>query len=48
MHGTDSEWMFTHEAPIVIGLILSMFIVPKIANAFFFKMTQSIRIESTK
>ena len=45
VHGIDTEWMFFHEAPMVIGLILSMFIVPMIANAFFFKMMPSIRID---
>ena len=45
IHGTDSGWMYYHEAPMVIGLILSMFIVPRIANAFFFKMTPSIRTD---
>lgn len=34
-----------HEVLIVIGLLASMYIVPKIVNAFCFKMAESIRIE---
>ena len=37
--------MYYHEVPMVAGLLLSMFIVPKIVNAFFFKLEPSIRIE---
>ena len=48
LHGADNEWMFTHEVPMVAGLIASMFIIPRIANAFFFKMEQSIRIDAYK
>lgn len=29
----------------VIGLLLSMLIVPKLVNAFFFKMTEAIRLD---
>ncbi|WP_297961652.1 hypothetical protein [uncultured Ruminococcus sp.] len=46
IHGADNEWMFTHEAPMVIGLILSMFIVPRVVNAFFFSLAPSIRIDT--
>ena len=46
IHGADNEWMFTHEAPMVIGLILSILLVPRIANAFFFKMMPSVRIDA--
>ena len=45
LHGTKNEWWFTHEVPMVLGMILSIFIVPKIANAFFFRMAPSIRID---
>lgn len=48
VHGMDSEWMFTHEVPMVLGLILSMFLVPRIASAFFFNMVQSVRIDAYK
>lgn len=41
----DYEWLARYELLIVLGLIISMFIVPRIANAFFFKMAQAIRIE---
>ena len=45
IHGADNEWMFTHEMPMCIGLILSMAIVPRIVNAFFFSLVPSIRID---
>lgn len=45
LNGTKNAWMYYHEVPMVAGLLLSMFIVPKIVNAFFFKLEPSIRIE---
>ncbi len=45
LNGMKTEWMFTHEMPMCIGLIISMWIVPMIANAFFFKMSPAIRID---
>lgn len=44
LNGNKSEWMYYHEVPMVIGLLLLKFIVPKLANAFFFKLEPSIRI----
>lgn len=38
-------WLYPIEKQVVIGLILAVFIVPKIVNAFFFKMEPAIRIE---
>lgn len=32
------------EVPLQIAVVLSIVIVPRIVNAFFFKLTQSIRI----
>ncbi len=32
------------EVPIQIGIVLSLLIIPRLVNAFFFKMTESIRI----
>lgn len=34
-----------HDILIVIGLIASLFVVPKLVNAFFFKMAEAIRID---
>ncbi len=34
-----------YEIPIVIALIASIVIVPRIVNGFFFKMTEAIRID---
>lgn len=34
-----------HDILIVIGLIASLFIVPRLVNAFFFKMAEAIRID---
>jgi hypothetical protein len=48
LHGLDSVWMYTHEMPIVIGIIAIMYIVPKIVNAFCFKMVKSIRLDAYK
>lgn len=48
LNGLNSAWMYYHEVPMVIGLILLMFIVPKLVNAFFFKMAPAIRIEPKK
>ncbi len=48
MNGTKTAWLYYHEFPIVLGLLLSMFIVPRLVNAFFFKMEPSIRIEYKK
>ena len=40
------EWLSYYELFVVLGLLASMYIVPKLANAFFFKMAQAIRIQS--
>lgn len=41
----DIPWLDTYELLVLPGLLLSMFIVPKLVNAFCFKMAQAIRIE---
>lgn len=46
--GTPNEWIWLNEVPIAFGLLISKFIVPRIANAFFFRMTPSIRIDAVK
>ncbi len=33
------------EIPQVIGLILALFLVPRLVNAFFFRLTEAIRID---
>lgn len=43
----DISWLSYWEIVIVIGLLLSMFVVPRLVNAFFFKMSEAIRIETT-
>jgi hypothetical protein len=44
--GLKTEWMYTHEMPICIGIIISMLIVPRLVNAFCFKMMETIRIDA--
>lgn len=46
--GTAYEWIDIFEVEIVIGLILSISLIPKLVNAFFFKMAPAIRIEPKK
>jgi len=41
----DIDWLYPIEKRVVLGLILAIFIVPRIANVFFFKMEPAIRIE---
>lgn len=48
LNGTKNEWWYYHEWPIVFGLVMSMLIVPRIVHAFFFKLTESIRIDAYK
>ncbi|MBE6862783.1 MAG: hypothetical protein E7497_07820 [Ruminococcus sp.] len=42
----DIAWLDKYELLVVPGLLLSIYIVPKLANAFFFKMAQAIRIDA--
>ena len=46
--GTSYEWIADYELLIGIGLLLAKFIVPRLVNAFFFKMTPAIRIDPVK
>lgn len=48
INGGGKDWLHFYEIPLVSGLILSMFIVPRIVHAFFFKLEQSIRIDAYK
>ena len=48
LHGLDNVWMYTHEVPIVAGIIVLMYVVPKIVNAFCFKLVHSIRLDAYK
>ena len=37
--------LVSHRIWLMILLILSLFVVPAVANAFFFKMEESIRLD---
>jgi len=39
------DFLAIREIPLMILLILSLFVVPAVANAFFFKMEESIRLD---
>ena len=41
-----NDWLHFYEIPMVLGLVLSMFLVPRIVHAFFFKLEQSIRLDA--
>jgi hypothetical protein len=42
----DIEWLYYYEIPIAAGLIISLFLVPRLVNAFFFKMEPAIRLDT--
>lgn len=46
--GTEFEWIAFYEVPIVIGIIVLKFIVPRLVNAFFFRLEPAIRIDAVK
>lgn len=46
--GTDYEWIYYNELLINAGIIISIIIVPRLVNAFFFKLAPAIRIEPVK
>lgn len=48
LNGLKNEWMFTHEMPMCICLLASMYVVPRIVNAFCFRLVQSIRLDAYK
>lgn len=43
--GTEYDWVAHYELPIGIGLLLTKFIVPRLVNAFCFRMEPAIRID---
>ncbi|MCR5707534.1 MAG: hypothetical protein K6G82_04605 [Ruminococcus sp.] len=45
LRGTQYEWVAHYELLISIGLILLKFIVPRLVNAFCFKLEPAIRID---
>lgn len=47
-YGLSTEWMFTHEVPMVAGIALSIWLIPMIVNGFFFKLKESVRIDAYK
>lgn len=46
--GTEYEWIAFYEIPLAIGIIILKFIVPKLVNAFFFRLAPAIRIDAVK
>jgi len=42
---TQYEWIARYEMQIVGGLIISMLVVPRLVNAFFFKLEPAIRVD---
>lgn len=46
--GTEYEWIAHNEMLINIGIILSIIVIPRLVNAFFFRLSPAIRIESVK
>ena len=46
--GTEYHWVYFYEMPISAGIILLTFIVPKIVNAFCFRLSPAIRIDAVK
>lgn len=47
-YGTKYEWLYVYEILIDIGIIALKLIVPRLVNAFFFKLSPAIRIEPVK
>ncbi|MCD8187525.1 MAG: hypothetical protein LUD57_02695 [Ruminococcus sp.] len=41
----DIEWLSYWELIIVPALLVSIIVIPKLVNAFFFKMEQAIRLD---
>lgn len=46
--GTSLNWIAYYEVFICVGLFLSILIIPKAVNAFFFKLAPAIRIDAVK
>ena len=46
--GTSLDWVGVYELFINIGLLISKFVVPRLVNAFFFRLEPAIRIEPVK
>lgn len=45
---TEYEWIAHYEMLIGIGIIVSMFVIPRLVNAFFFRLSPAIRIDAVK
>ena len=43
--GTQYDWLDKFEWDINFGLVILMFIIPKLANGFFFKMEPAVRVD---
>ncbi len=48
MAGTSLDWIHYYEWFINLGLLASMWLVPKLVNAFFFSLAPAIRIDAVK
>jgi hypothetical protein len=46
--GTEWEWVAHYELLISIGLLVSKFVIPRLVNAFCFRMEPAIRIDPVK
>lgn len=46
--GTSYEWVAHYEMLISVCLIISMWLIPKLVNAFFFRLAPAIRIDAVK
>ena len=44
--GTQFDWIDKYELLINAGLIVSYFVIPKLVNAFFFRLEPAIRNEN--
>lgn len=46
--GTSFEWIAYYEVVINVALIISLFVVPRLVNAFFFRLVPAIRIDAVQ
>lgn len=46
--GTDYEWVAHYEMLIGLGLLVSAWVVPRLVNAFFFRLAPAIRVDAVK
>lgn len=46
--GTQYEWVAHYELLLGIGLLVSKFVIPRLVNAFCFRLAPAIRVEPVK